>query len=115
MAYIVTEPCIKCKFMDCVEICPVLCFHEGENMLVIDPIECIDCAACVDECPVNAIYVDRDVPPQWKEYVEINKRLAAQWPVIELKSEPPADGDSWKGVKNKREHLSEKPGAGTPK
>jgi len=79
MPFVVTEPCIKCKYTDCVSVCPVDCFREGPNFLVIDPEECIDCAACVPECPTEAIFLDEDVPKKWTEYIEINERLAAKW------------------------------------
>ena len=72
MTYVVTENCIECKFTDCVEVCPVDCFYEGENTLVIHPDECIDCGACEPECPVEAIFDEDDLPEEWKEYVEIN-------------------------------------------
>ena len=72
MTYVVTEACIKCKYTDCVEVCPVDCFYEGDNMLVIHPDECIDCGLCEPECPVNAIFVDTDVPPNWKNFIELN-------------------------------------------
>ena len=75
MTYIVTESCIRCKFMDCVEVCPVDCFYEGENMLVIHPDECIDCGACEPECPVTAIFPEEDVPANMKDYVQINREV----------------------------------------
>ena len=88
MAYIVTEPCNNCKYTDCVEVCPVDCFHQDESMLVIDPEECIDCAACVPECPVDAIYLEEEVPPQWEEYIKINAEKAETLPVIDQRTEP---------------------------
>ena len=88
MAYVVTEPCIKCKYTDCVEVCPVDCFHEDEEMLVIDPEECIDCAACIPTCPVDAIFWDEEVPEKWKEYIELNAEKAKCLPVIDEKKEP---------------------------
>ena len=92
MPHIVAEPCVKCKYTDCVTVCPVDCFHEGENMLVIDPEECIDCGACIPECPAEAIFLDEDLPAQWNEYLELNARLAAQWPVLtEQRDLPGAD------------------------
>ena len=72
MTYVVTEACIKCKYTDCVEVCPVDCFHEGPNFLVIDPEECIDCGGCVPACPVNAIFPEHEVPEHWREYTQIN-------------------------------------------
>ena len=112
MPFVVTEPCVKCKYTDCVAVCPVSCFHEGENMLVIDPVECIDCGACVPECPAEAIFLDDDVPEKWKEYIALNERLAEQWPVLSNKRDPLPDADAWKGRADKRDQLSEVPGAG---
>jgi len=109
MTYVVTEPCIKCKYMDCVEICPVLCFHEGENFLVIDPEECIDCGACVEPCPVGAIYPEEEVPEKWAQYIEINARYAAVWPTIEDKGTPPPDADDYRGRGGKGPLLSPNP------
>ena len=96
MTFVVTEACIKCKYTDCVEVCPVDCFHEGPNMLVIDPSECIDCAVCVPECPVNAIYAEDEVPATQREFIALNTQLAAAWPVINVRKEPAADADEWK-------------------
>jgi ferredoxin len=87
MAYIVAEPCIKCKFTDCVAVCPVDCFREGVNFLVIDPDECIDCGACVPECPTQAIFEEADLPEKWKEYTEINIKFAKTWPSITAKKD----------------------------
>ena len=105
MTFVVTENCIKCKYTDCVDVCPVDCFHEGPNFLVIDPDECIDCTLCVAECPVEAIYAEDDVPEAQKEFIQLNAELAKKWPVIVEKVDAPADADEWKDVKNKREHL----------
>jgi ferredoxin len=105
MTHIVTESCIKCKYTDCVDVCPVDCFHEGPNMLVIDPAECIDCAVCIPECPVNAIYAEEDVPPDQKDFLQLNAELAKTWPVIADKKPGPADADDWKEVKEKRQYL----------
>ena len=82
MAYVVTETCIKCKYTDCVDVCPVDCFREGPNMLVIDPDECIDCTLCVPECPVEAIFAEDDVPDAQKPFIALNRELAAKWPAI---------------------------------
>jgi ferredoxin len=79
MAFVVTEQCIRCKLTDCVEVCPVDCFREGPNMLVIDPDECIDCALCEPECPVNAIYAEDDLPTAMQPFIELNRRLSAKW------------------------------------
>ena len=88
MAYVVTEPCHACKYTDCVEVCPVDCFHEDEKMLYIDPDECIDCGACVPECPVEAIFEESEVPDKWKKYIGEAKDKAASLPVITQSKEP---------------------------
>ena len=89
MTYVVTDNCIKCKYTDCVEVCPVDCFHEGPNFLVIDPDECIDCTLCEPECPAQAIFAEDDLPDNMQEYLELNEELAKQWPVItEMKPAP---------------------------
>src|SRR5687768_17695539 len=82
MTYVVTESCIKCKYTDCVDVCPVDCFREGPNMLVIDPDECIDCTLCVPECPVEAIFAEDDVPDALKEFIGMNAELAKHWPAL---------------------------------
>ena len=112
MTYVVTEACIKCKFMDCVEVCPVDCFYEGENMLVIHPDECIDCGVCEPECPAEAIMPDTE--DDTERWVEMNTQYAAEWPNITRKGEQPADAEDWNGVANKfEEHFSVNPGQGT--
>lgn len=105
MAFIVTENCIKCKYTDCVDVCPVDCFHEGPNFLVIDPDECIDCAVCVAECPVEAIFSEEDLPSDQKAFVELNASLASQWPVISQQVTPPPDAEEWEGVEGKLAYL----------
>jgi ferredoxin len=105
MTFVVTENCIKCKYMDCVEVCPVDCFHEGPNFLVIDPDECIDCTLCEPECPAEAIYSEEDLPSGQAQFKQINAELAKKWPVITEKGEPPADADEWKGVEGKLDKL----------
>jgi ferredoxin len=105
MPYVVAEPCIKCKYTDCVEVCPVDCFHEGPNMLVIHPEECIDCGACVPVCPTNAIFAEEELPEKWKDYLALNAELAAGWPVLAEKKEAPPDADKWKEVADKRALL----------
>lgn len=105
MTYVVTESCIRCKYTDCVEVCPVDCFHEGPNFLVIDPDECIDCTLCVPECPVNAIYAEDDVPPEQKQFVGLNAELAKAWPVITEKKPSPEDAAQWETVPNKIAQL----------
>jgi ferredoxin len=105
MTYVVTESCIRCKYTDCVDVCPVDCFREGPNFLVIDPDECIDCTLCVAECPVEAIYAEDDVPDDQKSFTSLNAELAKLWkPIIERKPAPP-DADEWKSVKAKRDLL----------
>jgi ferredoxin len=111
MAYVVTDNCIKCKFMDCVEVCPVDCFYVGENMLVIHPDECIDCGVCVPECPAEAIFQDTD-PAVEQIWLTLNRQLAERWPNILAKGERPADADRWNGVANKlAQYFTEKAGA----
>ncbi len=105
MTYVVTENCIKCKYTDCVEVCPVDCFHEGPNFLVIDPDECIDCTLCVPECPANAIYAEDDLPPEQEKFVAINAELAREWPVLTEKKPEPPDAKDWDGVPDKLKHL----------
>lgn len=105
MTYVVTEPCIECKYTDCVEVCPVDCFHEGPNFLVIDPVACIDCSLCEDECPANAIHAGDAVPPEYEHYVALNARLAACWPVIAGRREPLPDADRWLEVREKFDRL----------
>ncbi|HAF44959.1 MAG: ferredoxin [Sideroxydans sp. GWF2_59_14] len=105
MAYVVAESCIRCKYTDCVEVCPVDCFREGENFLVIDPDECIDCALCVPECPAGAIYAADDVPEDQKMYIALNAELARLWKPIVEKKDAPADADEWLNVKDKLQYL----------
>jgi ferredoxin len=104
MTYVVTESCVKCKYTDCVDVCPVDCFKVGPNFLVIDPDECIDCAVCVPECPVNAIYADRDLPKDQEEFIAINAELSQTWPKITKRIGALPDADEWADVKDKR-HL----------
>jgi len=111
MTYVVTESCIKCKLTDCVEVCPVDCFYEGENMLVIHPDECIDCGVCQPECPIEAIKPDTE--PGMEKWVSLNAEFATQWPNIATKKEAPPDSKDWEGVAGKFEkHFSPNPGAG---
>ena len=107
MTFVVTESCIKCKYGHCVEVCPVDCFYEGPNMLVIHPDECIDCALCEPECPVKAIVSEDEIAPDQEDFLQLNAELAQVWPNITEKCAPPADADDWKDVKEKR-HLIEK-------
>lgn len=105
MTYVVTEACIRCKYTDCVEVCPVDCFHEGPNFLAIDPNECIDCHLCVPECPVDAIFAEEDLPPDQKKFLALNAELAQKWPVLTARKQPPADAEEWKAVKDKLSEL----------
>ena len=107
MTYVVTESCIKCKYTDCVDVCPVDCFREGPNFLVIDPDECIDCTLCEPECPPGAIFRDDDLPQGQEEFEAINARLAKIWPAIIHKKSAPEDADAWMEVKDKRGLLEE--------
>ena len=107
MTYVVTENCIRCKYTDCVDVCPVDCFHGGANFLVIDPEECIDCDVCVAECPAEAIFAEEDLPEGQAQFIEINARLAKQWPVINLKIDPLPEAEKWDGVKGKIKYLEE--------
>ncbi|RZF63088.1 ferredoxin family protein [Sphingomonas populi] len=111
MTFVVTDACIRCKYMDCIEVCPTDSFREGANMLVIDPDNCIDCAICVPECPANAILPDTDVgASQW---IGINATHAASWPEITRKRDSPVDADAWRGVPDKfARHFSGKAGEG---
>ncbi len=111
MTFIVTDACIKCKYTDCVEVCPVDCFYEGENMLVINPDECIDCGVCEPECPADAIKPEADDLLKW---VEFNRDYSAKWPNITQKKETDmAEADSHKGEAGKMEkYFSPNPGTG---
>jgi len=111
MTYVVTDACIKCKYTDCVEVCPVDCFYEGENMLVINPNECIDCGVCEPECPAEAILPDTE--DNLEKWLELNTKLSAEWPNITSQKEAPADADEHKGEEGKFEkYFSEEPGEG---
>ncbi len=105
MTFIVGEACIKCKHTDCVEVCPVDCFYEGPNMLVINPDECIDCALCEPECPVDAIYAEDEVPDNQTDFIALNAELAKSWPNITEMKPAPADAEEWADVEGKLKHL----------
>ena len=105
MTWLVGEQCINCKLGDCVEICPVECFHEGPNMLVIDPDDCIDCGLCEPECPVDAIFADDEIPEGQEKFLGLNKELSQIWPVIYKNPIPPDDADDWRGVEDKLKYL----------
>ena len=112
MTYIVDEKCIKCKYMDCVEVCPVDCFYEGENMLVIKPDECIDCGVCEPECPVDAIKPDTE--DNTSSWVDLNEKYSKLWPNITKKrsGDVPSDQEKWRNVNDKIKYFSQKPGQG---
>lgn len=105
MTFVVLENCIRCKYTDCVEVCPVDCFHEGPNFLVIDPEECIDCTLCEPECPIEAIVSEDDVPDNQQEIIRINAELSQNWPVITEKKDAPPDADEWVGKADKLQYL----------
>jgi ferredoxin len=111
MTFLVTEKCIRCKYTDCVDVCPVDCFYEGPNMLVIHPEECIDCGLCEPECPVKAIYSEDDLPnlpEKYQEFLELNAKLAKKWPNITRRHKSPlAEAERWKEEENKRQYLEE--------
>ena len=102
MTYVVTENCIKCKFTDCVDVCPVDCFYEGKNFLAINPDECIDCSLCVPACPAEAIYPDDEVPADQLEFIKLNVELSRLWPNIVKQKTPPKDAEHWNGQANKK-------------
>ena len=107
MTHVVSDSCIRCKYTDCVDVCPVDCFREGPNMLVIDPDECIDCAVCIPECPVNAIYAEEDLPADQLHFIKLNVELsqAAGWKSITKRKTPPLDADDWKDKTGKLSEL----------
>ncbi|HJV59813.1 MAG TPA: ferredoxin FdxA [Albitalea sp.] len=105
MTFVVTEACIRCKYTDCVDVCPVDAFREGPNFLVIDPNECIDCAVCVPECPVEAIYAEEDVPADQRDFTPLNAELARSWKPITKKKAALPDADEWADKKDKRPEL----------
>jgi ferredoxin len=110
LTYIVNESCIRCKIMDCVEVCPVDCFYEGENMLVIHPDECIDCGVCEPECPVEAIKPDTD--SGLEKWLVLSAQYAKIWPNITAKKAPPSDSKDWEGRSDKLQYFSPNPGEG---
>ena len=105
MTFVVVEDCIKCKYTDCVEVCPVDCFHEGPNFLVIDPDECIGCTLGEPECPIEAILSEDDLAPEQEHFLELNAELSREWPVINQQKDPLPDADEWAGKPNKLELL----------
>lgn len=107
MTFVVTESCIKCKYTDCVDVCPVDCFHEGPNFLVIDPDECIDCTLCEPECPVEAIYSEDELPEGQEAFIKLNAELSLKWPVITDVKDAPDDADEWANKDNKIDYLEQ--------
>ena len=105
MTYVVTEARIRCKYTDCVDVCPVDCFREGPNFLVIDPEECIDCTLCVAECPVEAIFAEDDVPEGQRRFIALNAELAQQWKPIVERKDPLPDADEWAKRADKLDQL----------
>ncbi|MDY7575672.1 ferredoxin FdxA [Actimicrobium sp. CCI2.3] len=101
MTHVVTESCIQCRYTDCVDVCPVDCFREGPNFLSIDPDECIDCAVCVAECPVNAIYAEEDVPADQQQFIKLNIDLSLGWPSITKTKAPLPEADDFKDMQKK--------------
>ncbi|MDX1820485.1 MAG: ferredoxin FdxA [Paracoccaceae bacterium] len=111
MTYVVIDNCIACKYTDCVEVCPVDCFYEGENMLVIHPDECIDCGVCEPECPADAIRPDTE--PDMEKWVAFNRKYSEAWPVIISKKDPLPEAEARDGETGKLEkYFSEAPGEG---
>lgn len=111
MTFVVTDVCIKCKYTDCVEVCPVDCFYEGENMLVIHPDECIDCGVCEPECPIDAIKADSE--PEADKWLAVNRDYSALWPVITRKKDALPEAEEFKDTQNKyKDWFSPKPGDG---
>jgi ferredoxin len=108
MTYVVTENCIKCKYMDCVEVCPVDCFYAGENMLVINPDECIDCGVCEPECPATAIVADSD-DKATSEWLDLNSKYSQLWPNLSSRGTPPSNADAQNGQAGKKEQFSPQP------
>jgi len=114
MPFVVTGKCIKCRYTDCVEVCPVDCFYEGENMLVINPDECIDCGVCEPECPIEAIKSDEELASEEQHWAEKNTKYSALWPLLTRGKGALAEADAWseKSCAEKEPLFSEKPGEG---
>ena len=105
MTYVVLENCIRCKYTDCVDVCPVDCFHEGPNFLVIDPDECIDCTLCEPECPAQAIVSEDDLPADQAHFLKLNEELSQKWPVLTTRKDPLPDAAEWDGKPDKLQYL----------
>lgn len=112
MAHVVAEPCINCRYSECVAVCPVDCFHEGANFLAIDPDNCIDCGACVPACPTQAIFREEELPAKWADYKEKNARVVKVWPRTTRAKNALPDADKWAGVADKAALFDETPGQG---
>lgn len=106
MTFVVTENCIRCKHTDCVEACPVDAFREGANFLVIAPEDCIDCALCVPECPVEAIFSEEEIPADQRQFIDLNREFALSWEPISRKKAAPDDAHEWANVRNKLQQLA---------
>ena len=109
MTHVVTEPCINCKYTECVEVCPVDCFREGKNILIIHTEECIDCTACVPVCPTSAILADIDLPPEQNDYLVLARKRKEDWPVITARRDPLPEADRWAKVEDKGSELDARP------
>lgn len=112
MAFVVADPCVKCKYTDCVAVCPVDCFYEGANFLVIHPDECIDCGACEPVCPTKAIFPEDSVPAEWEPYIALNRELSTKWPVITKQKDPLPEAEEFKTKEDKLSLLSKEPFTG---
>ncbi len=112
MAHVVAEPCVKCRYTECVSVCPVDCFHEGASSLAIDPEACIDCGVCVAACPTGAIHREEDLPAEWSHYAERNARLVKNWPRLTRPKGALPDADAWAKVSRKEGEFDETPGEG---
>lgn len=105
MTHVVTENCIQCRYGDCVRVCPVVCFHEGPNFMVIDPEECVDCGTCVDVCEAKAIFPEDELPEEMGHYKDLNKQLCGLWPTAGKSVNPLPDADKWNGIADKSQYL----------
>lgn len=105
MTFVVTENCIRCKYTDCVDVCPTECFHEGPNFLVINPEACIDCSLCVTECPADAIFDENDLPEDQRHFIQLNAELSLLWPVIDATSSPLPEAEEWVDRPDKMQFL----------